>query len=827
MITKKKTTAKSAVTATLEIGGKTLTLEVGKLAQQATSAVLARLGDTMVLVTVVMGKLRTDIDYFPLSVEYVERLYAGGRIKGSRWVKREGKPTDDAILTGRLIDRSVRPLFPKEFKKEVQIIVTVLSVDGENSPDVLSIIAASAALAISPIPWKGPVGAVRIGYVNPPDGGKESASNAAAARKSDFIVNPGMAECELSELDLIVTSLKGKTLMIEAGALQISEDVALEGIKKAQIENDKIITFIEDFAKKVGQKKEEIKPNTELLALVAILEKSYKTEIVAMIKERISKELRGDPGEFIDKIIEEQKTKDEDFTEDKKLIAVAIEYIMFKCLRENTLEKGVRPDGRKIDEIRPISCEVSVLPRTHGSAIFNRGDTQALTIATLGSPRMEQLIESAEGEESKRYIHHYNMPPYSVGEAGRFGFTSRREIGHGALGERSIMAVIPTQAEFPYTIRVVSEILSSNGSTSMAATCGSTLALMDAGVPIKKMVAGIAMGMVSKGDKYVILTDILGLEDFSGDMDFKVAGTDSGITGIQMDVKVLGVTIEQVREVFIKAKAARLFILGEMAAVIGEGRKSVSEYAPKIEQVQIPVEKIGEVIGPGGRVIKNIIATTGATVDVEDSGIVTISGTDKDAVAKATEWVKGIVREVKVGEIFEEAEVKRVLPFGAFVEFLPGKEGMVHVSKMAEGFVRNPLDVVKIGQKVKVKVYEIDDQGRTNLTMLFGEKIGGNIPPRRGAPVRNNQGPQVSPTTTFTAASAHMSAAPTFTPDPANTIPAAPVTPSEHPLARQFRRERFSQGAGRATGNWRDRRTPGGRSLGSQPAGSRFRKSHY
>jgi polyribonucleotide nucleotidyltransferase len=817
-------------TATLKIGGKTLTLEVGKLAQQATSAVLARLGDTMVLVTVVMGKIRTDIDYFPLSVEYAERLYAGGIIKGSRWVKREGKPTDDAILTGRLIDRSVRPLFPKEFKKEVQIIATVLSVDGENSPDILSVVAASAALAISPIPWKGPVGAVRIGYVKE----KESTSNAATAGKSDFIVNPGMAECDLSEMDLIVTSLKGKTLMLEAGALQVSEDIALEGVKKAQIENDKIIDFIEDFVKKVGQKKEEVKPNTELLELVAVLEKAYKTEIVAMIKERISKELRGDPGEFIGKIIEEQKAKDEDFTEDKKLIAIAIEYIMFKCLRENTLEKGIRPDGRKVDELRPISCEVSILPRTHGSALFNRGDTQALTIATLGSPRMEQLIESAEGEESKRYIHHYNMPPYSVGEAGRFGFTSRREIGHGALGERSIMAVIPTQAEFPYTIRVVSEILSSNGSTSMAATCGSTLALMDAGVPIKKMVAGIAMGMVSKNDKYVILTDILGLEDFSGDMDFKVAGTDAGITGIQMDVKVLGVTIAQVKEVFEKAKIARLFILGKMAAVIGESRKGVSEYAPKIEQVQIPVDKIGEVIGPGGRVIKGIIATTGATVDVEDSGIVTISGTDKEAVAKATEWVKGIVREVKVGEIFEQAEVKRVLPFGAFVEFLPGKEGMVHVSKMAEGFVRNPLDVVKIGQKVKVKVYEIDDQGRTNLTMLFGEKTGGNIPPKRDAPV-SNQGPQVPPTPTFTATPKFTPAAPTFTPptftpDPANTLPVAPVvptTPSEHPLARQFRRERFSQGAGRTTGNWRDRRTPGGRPLGSGPADSRFRKSHY
>ncbi|MBF8249554.1 MAG: polyribonucleotide nucleotidyltransferase [Candidatus Levybacteria bacterium] len=803
MSTTKKTTA------SLEIGGKTLTLEVGLLAPQATSAVLARLGDTMVLVTVVMGKERTDIDYFPLTVEYVERLYAGGRIKGSRWVKREGRPTDDAVLSGRLIDRSVRPLFPKEFKKEVQIIATILSVDGENSPDVLSVVAASAALAISPIPWKGPVGAVRMGYVKNEEDGK-----------AGFIVNPGMAESELSELDLIVASLKNKTLMLEAGALQVSEDIMLEGIKKAQIENEKIIDFINDFVKKVGQKKEEVRPNTPLLEMIALLEKSYKDGIVGMIAGRLSKELSGNPGEFIDKIIEEQEAKDKDFNADKKLIAVAVEYIMFRTIRENTL-KGARPDGRKVDEIRPISCQVSVLPRTHGSALFNRGDTQALSIATLGSPRMEQLIESAEGEESKRYIHHYNMPPYSVGEAGRFGFTSRREIGHGALGERAIEAVIPSQTEFPYTIRVVSEILSSNGSTSMAATCGSTLALLDAGVPIKKPVAGIAMGMVSKDEKYVILTDILGLEDFSGDMDFKVAGTDAGITAIQLDVKVLGITIKQVKEVFEKAKVARLFILEKMIAVVGTGKKAVSEYAPKIEQVQVPVDKIGEVIGPGGRVIKSIIATTGATVDVEDSGIVTISGTDKDAVAKAVEWVKGIVREVKVGEIFPEAEVKRVLPFGAFVEFLPGKEGMVHVSKMKEGFVRNPLDVVAIGQKVKVKVIEIDDQGRTNLSMLFGENAGGSAPgrnvPTGNLPGGNVPGANIPPKIAVPAD------------DDQSQIPVAPapVVPTEHPLSRQFKRERFSQGASRTAGNWRDRRTPGGQALGSQPAGSRFRKSHY
>ncbi|MBI4089330.1 MAG: polyribonucleotide nucleotidyltransferase [Candidatus Levybacteria bacterium] len=770
-------------TSSLGINGKTLTLEVGELARQATSSVLARLGDTMVLVTVVMGKERTDVDYFPLTVEYVERLYAGGRIKGSRWVKREGRPSDDSILTARLIDRSIRPLFPKEFKKEVQVIVTVLSVDGENSPDILSVIATSSALAISKIPWKGPIGAVRVGYVKNPSADSTSSLQAGSGQgeKAEYIINPGVAESELSELDLIVSSIKGKTLMLEAGALQVADEIVLEGIKKAQTENEKIIDFIEEFAKTVGSKKETVSPNTQFLELIAVLEKTYKQEIVEVVKERVAKESSGDSEGLVDRIYEDEKTKDAEFNVDKKLIAKAIEYIMFKAIRENTLNKGIRPDGRKIDEIRPISCQTSVLPRTHGSAIFNRGDTQALTVVTLGSPRLEQLIESAEGEESKRYIHHYSMPPYSVGETGRIGVPSRREIGHGALAERALEGVIPSQEEFPYTIRVVSEILSSNGSTSMAATCGSALALMDAGVPIKKPVAGIAMGMVSASaesaqDKYVILTDILGLEDFSGDMDFKVAGTNEGITAVQLDVKILGITLEQIKEVFERAKKARLYILEKMIAVVGTGKKSVSEYAPKIEQLQIPVDKIGDVIGPGGRVIKNIIAQTGATVDVEDSGIVTISGTDSQAVTKALDWVKGITREIKIGETFE-GEVKRILPFGAFVEFLPGKEGMVHVSKMKEGFVRNPSDVVQIGDKVKVKVIEIDDQGRINLSMLMGD--GGNIPPQRESPSGQGQ------------------------------------APSEHPLSRQFRRERFGAPQNRAQGNWRERRNP------------RFRKPHY
>lgn len=745
-----------------EFGGKPLTLQIGELAQQATSSVLARLGDTMVLATVVAGR-ESELDYFPLSVDYIERLYAGGKIKGSRWVKREGRPTDEAILTARLIDRSIRPLFPKDYKKEVQVVVTVLSVDGENEPDILSIIATSFALSLSPIPWKGPVSAVRMGLIKD-NGNKE------------ILVNPGGAELEFSELDLVVTQTKEKTLMLEAGASQVGDEVVLEALEKAQAENKKIIELIEDFVKENGAKKEEVKEDTSLHEAVALLEKSHKEKIVPLIEARLSKEFGGDSGDVVDEIYEFEKTKSPDLELDKKILAKALEKVLFKHIRKQTLTTGKRPDGRKMDEIRPLSVQVGVLPRTHGSAIFQRGQTQVLTVATLGSPKLEQLIESAEGEETKRYIHHYSMPPYSVGETGRVGSPSRREIGHGALAERALEPVIPKQEDFPYTIRVVSEVLSSNGSTSMASTCGSTLALMDAGVPIKNPVAGIAIGMVSEEDKYLLLTDILGLEDFSGDMDFKVAGTKEGITAIQLDVKILGLTITQIKETFERAKTARLFILEKMLSVIPNVRETVSQYAPKIEMVKVPVDKIGEVIGPGGKVIKNIIATTGAMVDVEDDGSVAVSGTSEESVKKASDWIKSLIREVVPGETFE-GEVKRILPFGAFVEILPGKEGMVHVSKMSAGFVNNPNDIVTIGQKVKVRVVEIDDQGRINLSMLFGEDAK-----------KEEQTPRE-----------HRSSS--FRPDrrPGGRFERR----DEHPLARQFRRENE---AARST---------------------KFRKSHY
>lgn len=802
----------------LEFAGKTLTFETGELAPQATASILARLGDTMVLATVVLGKEST-LDYFPLSVEYVERLYAGGRIKGSRWVKREGRPSDDAVLTGRLIDRSIRPYFPKDYKREVQVMVTVLSVDIEHSPDILAMNAVSAALAMSPIPWNGPIGAIRVGYVL---GENDEAS---------YIMNPTATEMAYSELDLIVSQVKDKTVMIEAGAKQIPEAVMLEAIKRAHVETHKMIAFIEDLVGKVGQQKITVTQNPIFVEMTKKIEKAYKEDVQAVAKAKADKESVGTAEQdLVKKIYEQEKLANPESEIDSKMVAKALEYVMFQYIRQDVVKKQKRVDGRKVDEVREISARVGVLPRTHGSAVFNRGITQALTIATLGSPRMEQLIESAEGEESKRYIHHYSMPPYSVGEAGRVGFTSRREIGHGALAERALEPVIPNKEVFPYTIRLVSEVLSSNGSTSMASTCASTLALMDAGVPIIKPVAGISVGMMSyphgstKKDEYVLLTDIIGLEDFSGDMDFKVAGTDAGITAIQLDVKIPGLTVEQIEEIFERAHVARLAILEKMLAVMPQSRDQVSEFAPKIEVIQIPVDKIGELIGPGGKVIKNIIATTGATVDVEDDGSVTISGTSEENVQKAVDWVTNMMREVTPGEVFEDVEVKRILPFGAFVEFLPGKEGMVHVSKMARGFVKSPEDVVTVGQKVKVKVLEIDDQGRVNLTMLFGDDndpVAGSGEGGQGEQgierVERFSNDRRSSSRGYTGGRGNFRSSPrndrggdrnrgSFT---ANA--GGDTSRSAHPLARQFERERSQQ-----------RRTSG------RPAGNRTsRKPHY
>lgn len=682
----------------LELNGKKLELETGKFAQQANAAVLATYGETIVLATVVASTNQTSLDYFPLFVEYQEKLYAGGRIKGSRWVKREGKPSDEAILTARLIDRSIRPLFSMSFKQEVQVIVTVLSVDAENDADIPAIIATSAALALSDIPWEGPIGAVRIGLTKQEDQG-------------EFIVNPTYSERQVSDLDLVISGTDGATMMVESGAKEVGEAQMLKAFKLGEEKNGEIAQVIAKWAKEVGKPKMTVKPENEHREL---------RDKLAREKEVLSQLLEAEAG--LDRMrragLTQSLIEKYEADYDPKLVAGIVNELVHGLGRKMILTDNVRPDKRKPTEIREISGEVGLLPRTHGSAVFARGQTQAMTITTLASPAMEMLVESMEfGEESKRYMHHYYMPPFTVGEVGRLGWPSRREVGHGALAERALEPVIPPESEFPYTIRVVSEIMSSNGSTSMASVCGSTLSLMDAGVPIKKPVAGIAMGLITDGKKFVVLSDIQGMEDHLGDMDFKVAGTAEGITAMQMDLKVKGIGLDVIETALAQAKEGRLFILEKMLAILPAARAHISTYAPKISVVKIPEEKIGEVIGPGGRMIKKIIAETGAEINVEDDGTVTVSGMDQDKIQQAVDWIKGLTREVQAGEMFDGV-VKRIQPFGAFVEVLPGKDGLVHVSRMAAGFVNDPNEIVSLGQTVKVKVIKIDDLGRIDLAML-------------------------------------------------------------------------------------------------------------
>jgi len=683
----------------IKIGDKILKLETGYLAQQANAAVLARLGDTMVLATVVSAPSQEDLDYFPLGVEYIERLYAGGRIKGSRWVKREGRPSDEATLTARLVDRSVRPLFPKGYSCRVQVIITVLSVDAETSPDIPAACATSAALAISNVPWEGPIGTIRLGYV--PKNGRE-----------DFIINPTYQDLEYSEIDLVLSGTKEAVIMMEGKFREIPEKTLIDSLDFATKEIRKLVESIEKFRKKAGKRKQSFEPLKVNWDLVEQIEKKAGHEIEESVTKSAFCEDNAVPlGEITTALLES-------FPEvEKSQMRLALEEVVKKLVRIKVIKKGKRIDGRGPKDIRPLEIEVGVLPRTHGSAMFKRGNTQALTVATLGSPSLEQLIEGMEGEETKRYIHHYYMPPFSVGETGRLGWPSRREIGHGSLAEQALEPVIPGEEKFPYTIRVVSEIMSSNGSTSMASVCGSTLSLMDAGVPIKAPVAGIAMGLISDGKKHIILSDILGQEDFQGDMDFKIAGTRTGITAIQMDVKNAVIPLKVLGEAFKQAKEGRIHILNEMIKVMPVSRDQVSKFAPKIEVLHIPVEKIGDIIGPGGRMIRKIISETGAAIDVEDDGSVNVSSPDKSAVDKAVAIINGITREVKVDDEYEGI-VKRIQPFGAFVEIVPGKEGLVHVSQMSMDYVKDPADIVKIGQKVKVRVREVDESKRINLTML-------------------------------------------------------------------------------------------------------------
>jgi polyribonucleotide nucleotidyltransferase len=696
---------KSIVTKSVQLNGQELIFEVGRFAEQASGAVLVRYGDTVVHVTVVEGGDRSDLGYFPLFVEYQEKLYAGGIIKGSRWVKREGRPTDEAVLKARLIDRSIRPLFPQGYLKEVQVVATVLSVDNQNDPDIPALCGASAALAISSLPWQGPIAAVRLGL----------------DKAGQYIINPTYDQLETSQLDLILSGSDQAVVMVEAGAQEVSETDVVKALKQGHQQVKKIIDTINQLVAEVGVKKQTIEEPKITVAVkkqVLAKTKSAIDDLIARLKTGASaKELQTIEAACIEDLSDQSAVD----------IKTAIYQYFKDSLRQQLFSQKIRPDNRKIDEIRPLSAQTGILPRTHGSAIFKRGSTQALTITTLGAPNLEQLIESMEGQETKRYIHHYFFPPYSVGETGRMGWPSRREVGHGALAERALLPVIPDEDAFPYTIRVVSEIMSSNGSTSMAAVCGSSLSLMDAGVPIKKPVAGIAMGLVADLDNqqkikdYLVLTDIQGLEDHLGDMDFKVAGTATGITALQMDIKISGVTFEILATALEQAKTARLAILDVINKALPAPRPQVSPFAPKIAVLNIPADKIGEVIGPGGRVIRQIIKTTDCQVDVNDEGRVVITGADKEKVNQALNWIDGLTREIKAGEEFD-GKVVRIEPYGAFVEILPGRDGMVHVSRLSLDFVANAHDVLKLGDTLHVRVREIDDQGRISLTALTPEQ---------------------------------------------------------------------------------------------------------
>lgn len=685
----------------LNLDGKTLKIKKSDMAGQANGSALAQLGDTVVLATAVMGKApKEGVDYFPLLVDYEERFYAVGRIIGSRFIKREGKASQEAILTARLIDRAIRPLFNHVLRHDVQVITTVLSVDLEHDPDVVAMIAASCALAISDIPWDGPIGAVRISKIN-----------------GNWVINPTYEEVKSANLDLVVAGVKNEINMLEAAAKEVPEDIFAEAFEIAQGEINKLIDFQMEIAKAVG--KEKIKIEAEDLSelgkevrefVAGRLEKTLYNELDKIARmEKLNvlrKELALNIAEIHPETPYYAKRAESIFEEE-----------IGKIVHENIIKKGRRPDGRKLDELRTLDCMVSVLPRTHGSGLFMRGNTHVLSTLTLGSPGDQQLIDTMEAaKETKRFMHHYNFPPFSVGEIGPMRGPSRRDIGHGALAERALAPIIPEQKEFPYTIRLVSETLSSNGSSSMASVCGSTLALMDGGVPVKNKVAGIAMGLMSdKEGNYKILTDIQGPEDHHGDMDLKVAGTDKGITAIQMDVKIKGITKEMFAKALEQARKARMEILVKMRETIPEYRHELSKYAPRIIQLQINPEKIKDVIGPGGKIINEIIGETGVSIDIEDDGSVFITSTSKESAHKAEEWIKNIAREFKVGEVFQ-GKVKRIMDFGAFVEIFPGTEGLVHISKLADTRVARVEDVVKIGDVIPVKLMEIDSQGRFNFS---------------------------------------------------------------------------------------------------------------
>lgn len=682
------------ITVERQIAGRTLTLETGRMAEQADGAVVARYGDTVVLASVCSAAAREDIDFFPLTVEYSERLYAGGRIHSSRFIKREGRPSEHATLTARIIDRSIRPLFPKGFYNEVQVIITVLSIDNENEPDILSVIAASAALSSSSIPWAGPVGAVRMGLLG----------------QTQVVTNPGLQDRTKSDLDLTLSGTKAAIAMVEAGANQVSEEQMLSAMEAGHDQIKDIVAMIEEFQTKAGKEKYAFETPTIDPELAKEINQ-YVQDNVATSLLTPDKTSREDAvGEFKAEVLAHFQDR-----ADKKLMSAAVEKAVKNVVRTLVLSEKKRVDGRQLTQVRDIWTQVGLLPRTHGSALFTRGQTQVLSVVTLGSTSMGQIIDGMDGESTKHYLHHYNFPPYSVGEVRRIGSVGRREIGHGALAERALVPVIPSIEDFPYTIRVVSETLSSNGSSSMGSVCGSTMSLMDAGVPILAPVSGIAMGLITDGDQYAILSDIQGLEDFMGDMDFKVAGTAKGITALQLDMKVTGISQQILKEALAQAKEGRAHILGEMMKTITESRSDLSQYAPRVQMIKINPKLIGIVIGPGGKMINQIIEETGAQIDIEDDGSVTVASDNADNLNRALEWIQNLTKEIKVDEEYY-GKVVKVMDFGAFVELVPGKDGLIHISELEHARVNNVTDVVNEGDMVNVKVIKIDDQGRINLS---------------------------------------------------------------------------------------------------------------
>ena len=697
----------------LQIGGRILEVETGLLAGQANGAVTVRYGDTIVLAAATMSPGASKISgYFPLMVDFEERYYAAGKIKGSKFIKREGRPSDDAVLSGRIVDRTIRPLFNGRMRNDVQVVVTVLSYDGENDPDILAITAASAALSISNIPWNGPVGAVRIGKVN-----------------GQLILNPINGETTDGDFDMVLSGTKDKINMIEAAAKEVPEKEILEAFEFGHDAIQKIAAFIADIQKEVGKAKKEpalLQGTPEFEAKVKeILLSSGLAEALydpdkQVIEEKI-KTIKEKVVVYVKESFPEASEREKD--KQKEIAEQVFEETSDEIVHRNILEKEQRPDGRKLNEIRKIDCQVGILPRTHGTGLFTRGETQALTVTTLGSPGDEQVIDTMEVDMKKRYIHLYNFPPFSVGEVKPMRGPGRREIGHGALAEKALVPVLPSKDEFPYTILLVSEILSSNGSSSMASTCGSTLSLMDAGVPIKRPVAGIAMGIIVGTDgKFKVLTDIQGLEDHYGDMDFKAAGTEKGITAMQMDVKLDGVTFPMLRDVLAQSKINRMEIMEKMLSVIPSPKAEMSQYAPRIIILKINPEKIRNVIGAGGKIINAIIDETGVQIDIEDDGSVFITSPDSTSAQKAKEWIDNLTHEVKAGETFN-ARITRIMNFGAFAEILPGQEGLIHISEFSDRRIDRVEDIVKIGDIIPVKVRNIDEQGRINLSAKAVGKI--------------------------------------------------------------------------------------------------------